>query len=126
MTANKQQTDTMTNKELKLSIKSQMSQYKQQADDVRRTLKPTNPKYEQLKTVAEYFSAMSHYHATTLLLVLAHEKNRPYAELVEKRQSVALEVIMLMPILVEEGLMTENMYIQKCRSMKEDLEKLRD
>lgn len=128
MTANKQQTDTMTmtNQELKLSIKSQMSKYRQHADDVRRMLKPTNPKYEQLKTVAEYFSAMSHYHATTLLLVLAHEKNRPYAELVEKRSSAALEVIMLMPILVEEGVITENFYIQKCRSLKEDLEMLRD
>ena len=116
----------MTNKQLKLDIKSQMSQYRQQADGVRRALKPTNPKYETLKTIADYFSAMSHYHATTLVLVLAHEKNRPYAELVEKRASASLEVILLMPILVGEGLMTENEYIQKCRSMKEDLEMLRD
>jgi len=111
---------------LKLNIKSQISKYRQQADGIIRTLKPTNPKYETLKIIADYFSAMSHYHATSLVIVLALEKNRPYAELVEKRKSVATEVILLIPILVEEGLMTENDYIQKCRMFKEDLEMLRD
>ena len=114
----------MANADLKRSIKKQMNEYKTQAENIRRTLKPSNPKYEIIQVIGEYFSSMSKYHSTTLVILLAIEKKKPIEQLVEVRKDTMLALMSQMPILVGEELMTENEYLEKCNEFKQDLEML--
>lgn len=114
----------MANADLKRNIKKQMNEYKSHAEGVRRTLKQSNPKYEVIQVIGEYFSSMSKYHSTTLVILLAIEKKKSIEKLVEVRKDTMLALLSQMPILVGEGLMTENEYLEKCNEFKRDLEML--
>jgi len=61
------------------------------------------------------------FYQTTMLIVLAHEKNTPFDKLIEIRKATMLTTLEKMELLVQEGIFSENDYLQKCNEFKNDI-----
>jgi hypothetical protein len=121
-----QRRHTMSNEELKRNIKKQMELYKGHAVNIRKQLRQDNPKFANIELIADYFSAQGRFHSTTLLLLLAIEKETPTARLIELRKETMMNIMEQMTELVTLGLMEESDYLKMCNKFKKDVELLED
>jgi hypothetical protein len=113
----------MSNVQFKKGIQKAIIDCRAEAQRYRKllkTIKVSHPKYKALQTTAEYFDNSCRYHQTTLLLVLAHEKNTPAEKLVEMRKTTMLEHLEQMQFLVQEGIFKESDYLERCNEYKRD------